>query len=343
MASISSLSRTYFFQETKRNMPGVTLVAIVTIAAYGLRQMPGLAVVSPMVSAIVIGMLFANFTTVPPQAMPGVDLLSKKLLRLVVALLGLQLTLAQVFEVGATGMILLMLVVALTYGFTLIAAQLLGVNAGFARLLAAGTSICGAAAIAAANAVERANDEDVSYAVACVTLFGTLAIALYPMIASLLNMDMLAFGFWTGASVHEVAQVVATGFQHGAEAGEFAVVVKLSRVLLLAPLLIVVALLAARHRRQGSDIPLGPGQIVPLFVAGFILLMLANTAGLVPEAPRGLIVQATPVMLTAALGALGLGTNFGALRKRGGRPLLLAALATAFISSTSLTVVLLVS
>lgn len=318
-------------------LPGVTLVAIVTGAAYGLRQVPGLSALNPMFSAMVVGMLFANFTTVPPLAVPGVQLLGKKMLRLAVALLGLQLTLAQVFEVGITGMLLLALIVALTYGFTLLAARWLGVSPGFARLLAAGTSICGASAIAAANSVEQAREEDVSYAIACVTLFGTLAIVLYPMVATLVDMDVLAFGFWTGASVHEVAQVVATGFQHGPEAGEFAVVVKLSRVLLLAPVLITAALLASRRlRKDASGMPLQKSQIFPVFVAGFIVLMLANTAGIVPEAIRGGIVQTTPVMLTAALGALGVGTRFEALRAKGARPLLLAALATAFISSAAL-------
>ena len=233
-------------------------------------------------------------------------------------------------------MILLALIVALTYGFTMLAACWLGVSPGLARLLAAGTSICGASAIAAANSVEQAKEEEVSYAIACITLFGTLAIVFYPMAAALFDMDGLAFGFWTGASVHEVAQVVATGFQRGDEAGEFAVVVKLSRVLLLAPLLIAVVLLASRRHADEGGIALSTAQMFPVFVVGFIVMMLANTVGLVPDAIRGGIVQTMPVMLTAALGALGLGTQFGALRANGMRPLLLAALATAFISAASL-------
>lgn len=335
MISISS-SRSQFFAGLDRLLPGITLVAIVTGAAYGLRQVPGLSAVNPMFSAMVIGMLFTNFTTVPSPAVPGIQLLGKRMLRLAVALLGLQLTVAQVFEVGARGMLLLALIVALTYGFTLLAARWLGVSPGLARLLAAGTSICGASAIAAANSVEQAREEEVSYAIACITLFGTLAIVFYPMAAALLGMDGLAFGFWTGASVHEVAQVVATGFQRGDEAGEFAVVVKLSRVLLLAPLLVAAVLLASRRRSGEGGAALDKAQMFPVFVAGFIALMLANTAGIVPEAIRGSIVQATPVMLTAALGALGLGTRFGALRANGTRPLLLAALATAFICAASL-------
>lgn len=336
MTPILSLSGANVIQSVDRMLPGCILVLIVTAAAFGFRQIPGLHAVNPMFIAILIGVTFANVTSVPRQALPGIEFLGKKLLRFAVALLGLQLTLAQVFDVGATGMLLLAAVVVSTYGFTLLAGRLLGIDPGLTRLLAAGTSICGASAIAAANAAEQAADEDVSYAIACITLFGTLAIVIYPMLASLLDMGALDFGFWTGASVHEVAQVVVTGFQRGAEAGELSVVVKLSRVLLLAPLLVTVALLVARRKRATGSVPLGPGQILPFFVLCFILLMLAHTAGLVPESARRVIVEVTPVMLTAALGALGLGTSFSALRERGSRPLLLAALATVFISSSSL-------
>lgn len=332
-----------FSLHADRFLPGITLVAIVTAGAYGLKQVPGMTGFSPMFSAILIGMAFANFVTVPAQAVPGVTLLGKKLLRLAVALLGLQLTLAKIFEVGLAGMLSVAFVMVATYAFTVVAAPFFGVSAGLGRLLAAGTSICGASAIAAANAVEQAKDEDVSYAIACVTLFGTIAIAAYPLIAELLGLDAFAFGFWTGASVHEVAQVVATGFQMGDEAGEISVVVKLSRVLLLAPLLVAVALLASRRGRKSGGKAAGAAQMFPVFVVAFILLMLANTAGLVPDAVRQPLVQATPVMLTAALGALGLGTSFGALRARGVRPLLLAGVASVFISVLSLSMLPLIS
>lgn len=317
-------------------LPGVILVAIVTGTAYGLRLLPGMGAVSPMFSAMFVGMLFANITTVPSVAVPGIQLLGKKMLRLAVALLGLQLTLVQVFEVGVTGMLLLALIVVLSYGFTLLAARWLDVSPALARLLAAGTSICGASAIAAANSVEQAREEEVSYAIACITLFGTLAIVAYPVIATFLDMDGLAFGFWAGASIHEVAQVVATGFQRGDEAGELAVVVKLSRVLLLAPLLIAVVLLARSRHKKSGGVSLEKTQIFPVFVSVFIVLMLLNTAGVVPMMIRSVIIGVTPVMLAAALGALGLGTQFSALRAYGARPLFLAALATVFISLTSL-------
>lgn len=310
-----------------RVMPGITLVMIITAAAYGIRTLPFVSALSPMIGAIVIGILFANTMMVPSNAAPGIALVGKQMLRLAVALLGLQLTLSQVFEIGVAGMVGLAVLVTATYVVTLIIARILGVDGPLARLIAAGTSICGASAIAAANAVDNTNEDDVAYAIACVTLFGTISMITYPLVGSILAMEPSAYAFWTGASIHEVAQVVAAGFQLGDAAGEFSVVVKLSRVLLLAPLLIVVSLLLARRNRN-TGIPIELGQIVPVFVAAFTLLMLANSAGLVPETVRTVISQLTPVILTAALAALGLSTRFASLRAKGVLPMFLAAFAT---------------
>jgi len=312
-------------------VPGLVLVFLITAAAYGLRQIPGMAAMSPMITAIFVGILFANLTTVPAVALPGIALCGKKLLRMSVALLGLQLTLGQVANVGIAGMSALCALVVATYGFTLLAGRMLGVDSGLVRLLAAGTSICGASAVAAANAVEKARDEDVSYAIACVTLFGTLAMLLYPLAASLLGLSGEQYGFWTGASVHEVAQVVAAGFSQGEAAGEYSVIVKLSRVLLLAPMLIGVTLLARRHMKSDTA-SLSAVPIVPGFVLCFILAIVLNSFGLIPDAVRQPVVAVTPVLLTAALSALGLGTRYGSLKAQGLRPLVLAAMATFFIA-----------
>lgn len=320
-------------------MPGITLVAIVTTAAYGLRLVPGLGGISPMISAIFVGIAFANLTTVPPVALPGLTFCGKRLLRIAVALLGFQLTVDQILQVGPVGMALLTILVFATYAFTMAAARLLRVDQGLARLLAAGTSICGASAVAAASAVAKGRDEDVAYAIACVTLFGTVAMLLYPVLGAAASLGPFAYGFWTGASVHEVAQVVAAGYQQGTQAGEYSMVVKLSRVLLLAPVLIAMSIVPNLGAPRKS--PMRSAQIVPVFVVGFILAAIANSCGLVPVPFKEAMMQTTPIILTAALSALGLGTRFGALRSRGWRPLVLAGVASLFLSSASLTMILL--
>lgn len=322
-------------------IPGLVLVAVITASAYGLRHLPFFSALSPMISAIFVGMLFANTVGFSPEANAGVGMAGKRLLRLAVALLGLQLTFGQLAGIGVTGLVFAATALAMTFFFTVWMGRVLGIDRKLTLLLAAGTSVCGASAIAGANAVAKADDEDVSYAVACITLFGTIAMFLFPFLQALLGLEPHDYGLWIGLSVHEVAQVVGAGFQGGEVAGQTAVVAKLARVMMLAPLVVGIAVLAASptdepsHRRNM--------QVLPTFIVGFLLLTMLNSSGLVPEQVRAPIVSFTPVLLTAAMGALGLGTNFSKLRQRGFRPLVLSGLATLFIATVGLGLVSLMS
>ncbi len=127
-----------------------------------------------------------------------------------------------------------------TFAFTIWTGKWLGVAPKLAQLIAAGTSICGASAVIATNTVTSADDEDVAYSVACVTVFGSVAMFSYPLLRGLVHLDPQSFGLWAGASIHEIAQVVAAAFQDGQKAGEFGTIAKLSRVMLLAPMVIAI-------------------------------------------------------------------------------------------------------
>jgi uncharacterized integral membrane protein (TIGR00698 family) len=332
----------YFFASTRASLslpgkeiiPGVVLVALVTAAAFGLRGLYFFAAVSPMMGAILIGVLFNNTIGCPDRARAGIVLCGKRLLRLAVALLGFQLTIWQVSSIEIGGIAAAGAVLALTFVFTIWLGRLLGIEKGLTMLIAAGTSVCGASAIAAMNDVSKSRDEDVSYAIAAITLFGTIAMFLYPILIGVLNLSPQAYGFWIGVSVHEVAQVVAAAFQGGDAAGQMGVVVKLTRVMMLAPLMLVVG--AMISGRASASAPGGMGTVAPFFVIGFIGCMLINSFIDIPDVVHTSIIAATPVMLTASLGAIGLGTNIGHLRQRGLRPFLLAAAATLFIAIAGL-------
>lgn len=315
---------------------------MITASAYGLRHLPFFSALSPMISAIFVGMLFANTVGFSTEANAGVGMAGKRLLRLAVALLGLQLTFGQLASIGVTGLAFAATTLALTFFFTVWMGRILGIDRKLTLLLAAGTSVCGASAIAGANAVAKADDEDVAYAVACITLFGTIAMFLYPFLQVVLGLDPHNYGLWIGLSVHEVAQVVGAGFQGGEIAGQTAVVAKLARVMMLAPLVVGIAVLAASPADDPSRRRTGM-QVFPTFIVGFLLLTMLNSSGLVPEQVRAPILSFTPVLLTAAMGALGLGTNFSKLRQRGFRPLFLSGLATLFIAAVGLGLVSLMS
>lgn len=314
--------------------PGLILVAVITASAYGLRHIPFVSQLSPMISAIFVGMLFANVVGINGSAASGISLSGKRLLRIAVALLGLQISFEQLSDIGVTGVGLAAFGLGATFLFTLWAGRLLGVDRQLTHLLAAGTSVCGASAIAATNAVTGADDEDVAYAVACITLFGTIAMFLFPVLALVTGISDHTYGLWIGLSVHEVAQVVGAGFQGGPEAGEIAVVAKLARVLMLAPLIICLSYLFSRSQKQTSG-KSTQVKLVPFFIVGFMVLAVLNSLEIIPHIVHEPIVTITPVLLTAAMAALGLGTSVSKLKQHGLPPLLLAGIASLFIAGLS--------
>lgn len=319
--------------------PGLVLAASLAGAGFGLRQLPGLGMFSPMILAITAGMAFHNIVGTPERAHAGVAFAMRRLLRLAIILLGLQLTAAQVAEVGVRGLVVIALSLGATFLFTVRAGRLLGVDRKLAELIAAGTSICGASAVIATNTVTRAHDEDVAYAVACVTVFGSIAMLVYPLAPALLHLDAHAYGLWSGASIHEIAQVVAAAFQDGREAGEFGTVAKLARVMLLAPVVLTLGMLAARRARHAGHHDAGAQPPLPWFVLGFIALVGINSVVTIPTDAKTLIVTATTFLLSMALAAMGLSTDFARLKAKGLRPLALGAAASIFIASFSLALV----
>lgn len=323
-------------------VPGLALTVTIAATGFVLREIPGVSVFSPMILAIVIGIAFHNLVGTPAVAKAGVVFSLRRVLRLAIILLGLQLTAAQIAEVGATGIAIIALTLVSTFIFTVRLGRMLGVERKLAELIAAGTSICGASAVIATNTVTRAPDEDVAYAVACVTVFGSIAMFTYPLLPGLLGLDAHAYGLWAGASIHEIAQVVAAAFQDGQQAGEFGTVAKLSRVMLLAPVVLSLGLMATRRAKRNGNSQMTAKAPIPWFVLGFIAMVAFNSAVTIPAETKGMIVMATTFMLSMALAAMGLETDIAKLRAKGFRPLLLGLAAFLFIATFSLVMIKLV-
>jgi uncharacterized integral membrane protein (TIGR00698 family) len=322
-------------------LPGLLLASAVATSGYLLRRFPGMTTFSPLILAILLGTAFHNLIGTPAFAKSGVTFSLRRLLRLGIILLGLQLTITEVIEVGNRGILIIAATLVATFAFTLWMGKLLGVDRKLAQLIAAGTSICGASAVIATNTVTNAHDEDVAYAVACVTIFGSVAMFTYPLLPGLLHLDPHAFGLWTGASVHEIAQVVAASFQDGKAAGEFGTIAKLSRVMLLAPTVIALGLMTARNtatRDPAAGVP-SSRPPMPWFVLGFVTLVGLNSVIAIPAASKMWIGAATTFLLSVALAAMGLETDIRKLAARGVRPALLGAVAFLFIASFSLTLI----
>jgi uncharacterized integral membrane protein (TIGR00698 family) len=323
-------------------LPGLFLTSSIATLAFLVRSISGAGAASPLMIAIVIGMLTRNLLGVRAEDQPGIVFSMRRVLRFGIMLLGLQLSLAQMIAVGAGGLIIIAATLAATFAVTIWLAPRFGVDRKLAELIAAGTSICGASAVIATNSVTRAPEEDVAYAVACVTVFGSASMLIYPWLSAFLHMPAHAYGLWAGASIHEIAQVVAATFQAGQQAGEFGTIAKLTRVMLLAPMVLAFGYAAARRTRAaetGGDRPLRQATPVPWFVLGFVAMMLVSSLDLIPGAAKAELSQGTTFLLTIGLAAMGLETNLRKLAAKGWRPLLLAAASWLFISSVSFVLV----
>ena len=299
-----------------------------------MRMLPGLTIFSAMILAAVIGMGIRNLLGRSEGVRPGLVVAMRLPLRAGIVLLGLQLTIWQLSSIGVEACAVVLVSLVCTFAAMVVFGRLIKVDAGLIYLLAVGTSICGAAAIVAANSVVRAKDGDVVYAVGCITILGTIAMLLYPPLAAVLGLGPVVFGVWAGASIHEVAQVLGASFQHGNIAGEAGTIAKLTRVLMLAPVIFLLPLIVASGRiNTGMRIP------TPWFVFGFAAMIMINSVLPIPAAITAFAAQIAPFLLAVALAAMGLETDLRALNARGTRPLLLAGLGTLFIALCSLALI----
>lgn len=291
---------------------------------------------SPLIWAIVVGALLANTVRIPAVLAPGITFSSKNLLRLAVGLLGLRLGLAQVASVGVKGLVVVLVAVASTFAVTIWLSRRFGLSRTLGTIIAAGTSICGAAAVVAVAGVIDPKEEETAVGVGTVTALGTVAMLSYPLIGRLFGMSADAFGLWAGASIHEVAQVVAAAFAFDpANAVETATVVKLGRVLTLAPIAVMLSL-AFRNRREGGAAKVSP---VPWFVALFIAMVVVRSVGVLPEHLVKSLVTADTMLLTVAMAGLGLDLRWAKVRAAGVRPLYVAAIASLFMAVSTLALV----
>jgi len=315
--------------------PGILLACGVTAAAFLLRTLPGLALFSPMILAVAVGIAVSAIIGKRSRDVAGLRFGQRSLLRIGIILLGFQLTWPQLTAIGGPAVIVIALSLAACFVFTVVLGWILRVDSKLCQLIAAGTSICGVSAIVAANAVVSARDEDVAYAVATITLFGTVGMLAYPLLVLVLDLNSFSYGLWAGASIHEVAQVVGASFQQGEVAGEVGVVAKLVRVAMLAPTVLLLGVLA---RRETSDLALGKVHI-PWFIFGFIGIVVINSTVDLHADLRRIAGVAATLMLTIGLASLGLQANISSIRSRGLGPLLLGLAASVFIACSSLALI----
>ncbi|WP_420419903.1 YeiH family protein [Pacificispira sp.] len=308
-------------------IPGFALIA--TIAAIAVLA-PGRIVpdsMSTLVIALLLGMAIRQGIGRRNLTGEASRITVRYLLRWAIALIGLQLTVPQIAAIGLRDAAAVIAILVSCFIFTKAMGRVLGVGRGLTELIAAGTSICGASAIMAVNTVTRADDEDVSYALVVVTVFGAILMLGYPMAAAALALPDHEYGLWSGATIHEVAQAVGATLPVSEAASESGTVAKLMRVLMLAPLIAVLQFVAVRGNGSGSS-----RTAIPWFVLAFFAAVVLNSVFSIPEPVLSATKLVSAFLLTMAIVAMGLETDIRRLWKRGLRPVLLGALSTAFIA-----------
>jgi len=314
-------------------LPGLGVAA--AAAALSLLVSQWLPSVSPLLLAIAAGAVLANTAWVAPSLRAGLAVAARRWLRVGVALLGFQLALTDIAGLGWRMVVVVVGIVSGGIVLTLGLGRLLKVAPGQRLLIACGFSVCGAAAGAAVDGVADVDEEEVASSVALVVLFGTAMIPVIPLLSRLAGLSEHRAGLWAGGSIHEVAQVVAAGGLVSAGALATGVVVKLARVLMLAP---VLTLLAIRRRRSHGGERTGAHRppLVPLFVVAFLACAVLRITGRVRAGRSAAPTFAQTALLTAAMFALGCGVHVASLRRLGGRPLALAFLSTVVVTTIAL-------
>lgn len=310
---------------------GVLFVALMAGAVVQLADLPAIRSMglSPLVVGIVCGMLYGNFLrgTMPADWGAGVNFTARRLLRIAVAFYGLNISIQQIVAVGLPGLAVSVAVVVGTLVIGAVVGQrLLGLDRDTALLTSAGSAICGAAAVLAFEPTLRAAPHKSAVAVATVVLFGTVSMFLYPVLyhAGWLPFDTQALGIYIGGTIHEVAQVVGAASNIDPATTEVATIVKMTRVALLVPVLLVLGLWLRSAARRSGETDQGANRLpVPWFAVGFLVFAIINSLQVLPADLVNAIRRLDVFALTMAMTALGIETRFAQIRKAGPRVLAL--------------------
>lgn len=326
MADLATLSRPAMIRRPGF-WPGLILVLAIALAGIGLSNLPWAKTtgLSALTLAIVLGIALGNtaFPSIAPRTGTGVDYAKGMLLRAGIVLYGFRVTFQDVMGVGLAGVVTDVIVVAGVFcAATWIGTRVLKLDRDTAMLIGAGSAICGAAAVLAAEPVIRAPAHKVSVAVATVVVFGTLGMFLYPWMYPYLGLDAHAYGVYAGSTIHEVAQVVVAGRAVSEQAGAAAVIEKMLRVMLLAPLLLVLGAWLRRGRKGAARdaTPL----TIPWFAILFVVVAGFNSLHLLSKPVVDTLLMLDTLLLAMAMAALGLRTHWGSIKQAGAKPLLLA-------------------
>ena len=344
-------------------LPGLILALVIAFAGQFLSQWIGVDLmglpkspISAIMMAILLGILIRNTLTLPDAVQPGIRFGLVRVLRLGIVLLGIRLSLGEAGAIGLQSLPVIIGAVAAALVIVTYLARRVGLSGRLGTLIAVGTSICGATAIVATAPAIGAKDDEVSYSVACITLFGVVAMLVYPFAGHwIFSGDAFASGLFLGTSVHETAQVAGSGLVYqqyygDPQALDVATVTKLVRNLGMLAIIPLMSVVYHRNSADGGDAPKW-WTMIPLFVVGFACMSLIRTIGDAGDPAFGMIPQETwqaivshikdiaEICLAVAMAAVGLGTSIKGLKEIGLKPLAIGLFSALLVGGVSITLI----
>jgi uncharacterized integral membrane protein (TIGR00698 family) len=289
-----------------------------------------------IIIAMVFGLLIGNVWSVATSFQPGIQFSAKRLLNLAIILLGARLNLAAMMHLPSRVLMIIVLCTTSVFFVSLLFARFVRLQSSMSILIAIGSAICGSAAIAAAAPVIHADKDDIAVAITSINLLGLLAIFLFPLLGHFLHVSQTHFGIWVGASIQAVPQVVASGFAYGRVAGTVGTLVKLVRVLLLAPFILGLSLWASKHLKGiEHHAPKRWQTYLPPFVVLFFVVIIVNSLGWLSPTMISIAREGSNFLMAMALAAIGLNTRVKSLVTSGGKAVLVATFGAIVIATLS--------
>jgi uncharacterized integral membrane protein (TIGR00698 family) len=297
---------------------GILFSLIFALPAYWLGERYPL--IGGPVFGILLGLIAAKF----PRSKsfdPGIRFTGKKILQYSIILLGFEMNLFQVLNIGATSFSVMICTLLTAFGVAYWVGKQLGLEKHTTILIGAGTAICGGSAIAAAAPVIGAKDKDIAFSISTIFLFNILAVFIFPALGHLMGLSDLGFGMWAGTAINDTSSVVAAAYSYSPAAGSYATIVKLTRALMIIPVCLLLAFFTARQKGNTSSFQLK--NIFPWFILWFVFACIIHTTGIVPEQISQDLGTLGKFSIILAMSAIGLNTDILALFRNGLRPIIL--------------------
>lgn len=294
--------------------------------------------VGSSIIALLIGITVRSTLGVQDTYKPGLNLASKKILRIGIILLGTGLNFSQLLGVGKYSLFVMFFTLIAAFGSGYIFGKMFGINWKLSSLISAGTGICGGSAIAALSPIIESDDSDFAYAISATFIFDVVMIILFPILGNMMGLSDMAFGLWTGTAINDTSSVVAAGYTYSDAAGDFATIVKLTRTTAIVPIAIIFSVISARLNRRGSTEKVSVKKLFPWFILWFIFASILNTLGFISPEIQSLFKSISKFSMIMALGAIGLKTDLKKMLNSGVEPMILGFLVSTVVVVVSLVV-----